>query len=129
LSSASRIDELWAPIIPVETRGSVWKWDGKELKQVQVRLGVSDGSFMELLSGDVNVNDEVVTSVILPASMRPAANPLLGPGNQPRPGGQNPGMGGMGGVGGMGGGGGGPAGGGGGGGGRGGGGGGGRGGN
>ena len=104
LSSASRIDELWAEIIPVETRGNVWKYNAAaapedRLKQVPVRMGVSDGSFMELLSGDLKVGDKVVTGVILPASMRPAANPLMGPGGA-RPGGQTmPGMGGMGGGG------------------------------
>ena len=72
LSSATRIDELWAEIIPVETRGNVWKYDPAappegRLKQIPVRMGVSDGSFMELLSGDVKVGDEVVTGVILPA--------------------------------------------------------------
>ena len=99
MSSASRIDELWAEIVPVETRGNVWKYDASappegRLKQVPVRMGVSDGTFMELLSGDVKVGDKLVTGVILPASMRPAANPLMGPGGGARPGGQTmPGMG------------------------------------
>jgi HlyD family secretion protein len=100
---ADKIDELWAPLVAVETRGSVWTWneEKKELKSTSLRLGVTDGTFTQLISGDVKVGDSVVTSVILPASMRPAAstNPLLQ--QQNRGGGMSgPGGGGAGGFGG-----------------------------
>ena len=100
--NASKIDELWAPIRKTDTPGSVWTWNEatKELKEYKIRLGVTDGNFTELVSGDLKVGDQLVTSVILPLSMRattPGANPLLG--------GQQRGMPGMGGPGGMGGGG------------------------
>jgi len=106
---ATKIDEMWAPIPQVDTTGNVWVYDEakKELNQKRLRLGVTDGTFTQLLSGDVKVGDQVLTSVILPASMRPAANtnPLMG-GQQNRGGMQMPGMGGGGGgMGGMGGGG------------------------
>jgi len=89
---ATKIDELWAPIRPQETSGNVWTLDEtkipKELNQHRLRLGVSDGTFTQIISGDLKVGDQVVTSVILPASMRPAANtnPLMG-GQQNRGGG------------------------------------------
>jgi hypothetical protein len=87
-----KIDDHWAPVQPTNTSGSVWTWNeaAKELKQHQLRLGVSDGTFTQLISGDVKPGDQLVTGVILPASMRAntAGNPLLG--NQP-----NRGMGGM----------------------------------
>jgi HlyD family secretion protein len=92
-AAGKSIDELWAPIPPHDIPGSVWKYDGKELTEVKLRLGVTDGQFTELKAvtqGDLKVGDEVITSVTLPLSMRPANsnnpnNPLLG--NQQRPGG------------------------------------------
>jgi HlyD family secretion protein len=102
---ADKIDELWASIPVVETNGNVWKLDEnktpKELTQLRLRLGISDGTFTQLISGDVKVGDQVLTSIILPASMRPQqnTNPLLQQQNRG-------GMGGMTGPGGMGGGGG-----------------------
>ncbi len=79
--NADKIDELWAPLATVGTTGTVWTWNEttKELKQIPVRLGVTDGTFTQLLSGAVNVGDQVITSVILPASMLPSStvNPLL----------------------------------------------------
>lgn len=109
-SDATKIDQLWAPIQRNETGGSVWKYDKekKSLTEVRLRLGVSDGQFTELISGEVAVGDKVVSSVTLPASQRPAnqqTNPF-GPQNQQRPpgmqmpgggGGGNPGGGGAGG--------------------------------
>jgi HlyD family secretion protein len=98
-SAGKTIDELWAPIIPHDNPGSVWKYDGKELTEVKIRLGVTDGNFSELkavTSGELKVGDQIVQSITLPASMRPANannpnNPLLG-GQQQR------GQGGMGGM-------------------------------
>jgi HlyD family secretion protein len=119
---ATKIDELWAEVQRTETRGSVWKWDEakKELTEIQVRMGVSDGSWNELLAvttagAELKVGDQLVTGVILPASMRQTApggqqsNPFANPGGQQRgmPGGGMPGGGGNPGGGGRGGGGGG----------------------
>jgi hypothetical protein len=79
------IDDHWAAVVKTNTPGSVWTWNeaAKELKQHQIRIGVSDGTFSELVSGDLKVGDQLVTGVILPASMRAntTGNPLLG--NQP----------------------------------------------
>jgi hypothetical protein len=86
---------MWAPIVKTTTRGNVWRWDEKTLTQVPLQLGVSDGSFVELISGDIKVGDEVVIGVVLPPSFRPTTtttNPLMGPQNQR--GGQRPGGGG-----------------------------------
>lgn len=117
---AGKIDELWAPVRPQESRATVYKWDEakKELTPINVRLGVSDGTWQQLLAvtggGELKVGDQLVTGVILPASMRqnstsqpgnPFANP--GGGGQRNPGMGMPGGGGGGGGGGRGGGGGG----------------------
>jgi HlyD family secretion protein len=90
--STDKIDDHWAPVVATNTSGSVWTWNEatKDLKQHNLRLGVSDGTFTQLISGDVKPGDQLVTGVILPASMRATTtgNPLLG-------GQQNRGMGGM----------------------------------
>jgi len=121
-SVGKSIDELWAPIPPHDNPGTVWKLEAKNcadvspcLNEYKLRLGVTDGNFTELKSGDLQVGDEIITSVTIPVSQRPANpnnanNPLLGgqqrgPGGMGGPGGGNPGGGGAGGRGGGGGGG------------------------
>lgn len=47
----------------VMTRGTVWVTDGRAApKSVSVRLGISDGSFTELLGGDLKEGDAVIIS-------------------------------------------------------------------
>jgi len=80
--SAETIDALFAPLPIVESRGRVWLFMNKELKPVNVRTGITDGTYTELLSGELQQNMEVVTGVIL-GSTRPTAtgpgtgNPLM----------------------------------------------------
>jgi len=89
---ANTIDELFAPLPKADARATVWRWDEgtREFTSVPVRVGVSDGSMTELLSGAVTVGDELVTGVILPMQ-KPAANgprnPLMGPQRGPGGGG------------------------------------------
>jgi hypothetical protein len=67
-----------------------------------VTYGVSDGSFSELVSGDLQQGQQLVTSVIVPQTAKPGqpsnANPFMGqqPGNRGM-GGMSPGGGGPGG--------------------------------
>jgi len=65
-TSATTIDALFAPIQPVETRGRAWLYINKQLKPVELRLGISDGTYTEVLNepGELQANTEVVTSVI-----------------------------------------------------------------
>jgi HlyD family secretion protein len=105
---ADRIDELWAPVVRTESRSQVYTWNEatKDLKMMQVRLGVTDGSFSELLGvtgGELKVGDQLVTGVVLPLSQqRPntTGNPFAPQGPQRMPGMGNPGGGGPGGGGG-----------------------------
>ena len=113
-ADADKIDELWAPIPRTQTRSQVYTWNepAKELKMVPVVLGVSDGTFSELISGELKVGDQIVSQVVLPLSqqktMSPSTNPFQQnqPGRMPgmtpggNPGGGNPGGGGRGGGGG-----------------------------
>ena len=76
---------------------------------IQVTLGVTDGSFSELVNGDLKVGDQLVSAVILPLSQQKAntntGNPFapnqgrpgmggMTPGGGPGGGGGNPGGGG-----------------------------------
>ena len=80
---ASTIDALFGPLPSTESTGRLWVYDGVELTAAQVRLGITDGSFTELLSGSVEVGAELVTGVITgnegPSQSRggPAANPFM----------------------------------------------------
>jgi HlyD family secretion protein len=84
-SGATTIDSLFAPLQAVETRGRAWLYEGKQLKSVNVRLGVSDGTFSELIDGDLKEGQEVVVNMLtgLEPVTRPGqpttGNPLMGP--------------------------------------------------
>jgi hypothetical protein len=84
-SGATTIDSLFAPLQTVETRGRAWLFEGKQLKSVNLRLGVSDGTFSELIDGDLKEGQEVVVNMLtgLEPVSRPGqpatGNPLMGP--------------------------------------------------
>ena len=97
-SSAQTIDALFAPLPTNNQRGRVWMLSGTEqapqLKMINVRTGVTDGQWAELIEGELTEGQEVVTGVILPnaAAQVPGTsggNPLMGPqrGGQPNRGG------------------------------------------
>jgi len=81
--SAQTIDALFAPLPPVETRGRVWLFVAKQLKPVNVRLGITDGTNTELLGEELQQNQEIVTGVTGIGSVRGTGgaggggNPLL----------------------------------------------------
>ena len=83
--NADKIDDLYEAMPSSVSPGQVWTWDEakKELKQTNIRLGITDGQFSELLNGDVQVGQQIVTGVVLPVSARPTNNnnnnPLMGP--------------------------------------------------
>ena len=89
-ASAHTIDALFAPLPNVETRGRAWLFMNHELKPVNLRLGISDGTNTELLSGELQQNMEVVTGVTGIGSTR-AQPGQGGSGNPLMPGGRGPG--------------------------------------
>ena len=104
-SGATTIDALFGPLPVVESRGRAWLYMDKKLKPINLRLGVSDGTFTEILSGEVQQGQEVVTSMITglepktaaPGGPNNANNPLMGPQRGgPGGGGRGPGGGGRG---------------------------------
>jgi HlyD family secretion protein len=67
-------------------RGTVWTYEGGALRPVEVTVGASDGSFTELVSGDIHEGTMLATRATLPGSSSgtttpPAStsNPLMGP--------------------------------------------------
>ncbi len=85
-TGATTIDSLFGPLPSVETRGQAWLYENKQLKQVRMRLGVSDGTNVEIIDSNPEVKEgsEIVTNVIIEtATTAPgqnnANNPLLGP--------------------------------------------------
>jgi HlyD family secretion protein len=85
-SGATTIDALFAPVPAPESRGRVWLWFDKQLKPVSIRYGVSDGTWSELIEGDLKEGQEVVTNITTGLEVRPPAgqgggsqNPLMGP--------------------------------------------------
>jgi hypothetical protein len=93
-TGALTIDALFAPLLPTESTGRVWLFINKELKLAGLRLGISDGTNTELLSGELQVGAELVTGV---TGMAVARTNVTGGGNpmMPRRGGP---MGGGGGI-------------------------------
>jgi multidrug efflux pump subunit AcrA (membrane-fusion protein) len=81
---AQTIDALFAPLPTVETRGRAWLFMNHELKPVNLRLGISDGTNTEVLSGELQPNMEVVTGVTGLGTTR--AQPGQGSGNPLMPG-------------------------------------------
>lgn len=73
--NADKIDELFAPIVKPTTRGQVWLYNEKaadpkdKLKQINVTLGLSDGTFSEIVQGEgLAPGVKVVTGVVPPPS-------------------------------------------------------------
>ena len=86
---AQTIDALFAPLQPVESRGRAWLFIDRQLKPVALRLGITDGSFTELLSEELQENMEVVTGV---TGLTPTRNmPTPGAGGNPLMPGRGPG--------------------------------------
>jgi hypothetical protein len=98
VQQAQTIDALFAPLPPVESRGRAWLFADGQLKPVTLRLGITDGTYTELLSEELQENMEVVTGV---TGLTPTRNmPTPGAsGNPLMPGRGGPGGGGRGGPG------------------------------
>ena len=102
-AQAQTIDALFAPLPPVMSRGRAWVFADGQLKIINLRLGISDGTNTELLSEELQEHAELVTGVtgLTPTRGAPAqggaANPLM-PGGRGGRGPGRPGGGGRGGF-------------------------------
>ena len=100
---ATTIDALFGPLPTVESRGRAWLYINRQLKSIDLRLGITDGTYTEILNDatELQPNTEVVVTFITPEqASRPAGqqnnqngNPLMpqqrgrGPGGPGGPGG------------------------------------------
>jgi HlyD family secretion protein len=97
---ADTIDALFGPLPTVESRGRAWLYVDKQLKLVNLRLGISDGTNTEVLNDTALVDgQDVVTNVITPEMMKNsttnnANNPLMPQRGRGGPGGPGGGRGG-----------------------------------
>ena len=102
-SGATTIDSLFGPLPVVETRGTAWLYVNNQLKMVRLRLGITDGTYTEVLNEEeLQPTMEVVTMMTTGLESRATPgqgggqNPLMGP-QRGGPGGRGPGGGGGGG--------------------------------
>jgi HlyD family secretion protein len=79
--AGSTIDVYFRPIQRPQSTGQVWVVRNGQLQSLQVQLGITDGTWTELVGGGLDEGEEVVNNVILPSiSHKPAAstnNPLM----------------------------------------------------
>jgi HlyD family secretion protein len=77
---AQTIDQLFGALPQTVTSGRAWVYAGGQLKSVQLRLGISDGTWTELLGEQLVDGQELVTNIVTPtmaaaAAGRPAGQP------------------------------------------------------
>lgn len=94
-AKTDKIDDLFSPLRQNLIPGQVYTWNEgtKELKRLNILVGITDGQQTEISGGGLKAGDEIVTSILVPVSLRSTGgSPLMG--NQPRgggPGGLTPG--------------------------------------
>ena len=66
--AGDKVDELFAPISRPVTSATVWTWDAATMKltPIAVELGTTDGQFSELVGGELQPGQQLLTSVVLP---------------------------------------------------------------
>jgi HlyD family secretion protein len=74
-SGATTIDSLFGPLPVTESRGRIWLYLAatKQLKPVSLRLGISDGTYTEVLDGELQPGQEIVSNVL--TGLEPAQRP------------------------------------------------------
>jgi HlyD family secretion protein len=70
---ATTIDALFGPLPVVDSTGRVWSQVDNQLTPLRVRLGITDGQATELIEGDLEQGDELVTAVNTGTETRPTA--------------------------------------------------------
>jgi HlyD family secretion protein len=84
--NATTIDALFGPITIPETRGRAWLYVDGKLQPVSLRLGVTDGTYTEVLNDTaLHEGQDVVTTIVVPNAAKPtgpastngSGNPLM----------------------------------------------------
>lgn len=79
----TEIDAMFAPIAPTVTSGQVWVYRDGQLTPIDVKVGMGDATWVQLISGDLQPGDQVVTAATMPVVARPGFSPLV-PANRSR---------------------------------------------
>ncbi len=82
MTSGNTIDHFFKPFPRPETSGTVWVMRNGQLEPVALRLGVTDGTWTELVGTALQPGNQVVTNVLLPPGLKhvtPTSNPLMPP--------------------------------------------------
>jgi hypothetical protein len=72
------IARLFAAIPAVATTGRIWIYVDHQLKPVTVRLGITDGTFTEVIGNDVPESTQIVTGITGLGTARPQAAAATG---------------------------------------------------
>jgi hypothetical protein len=86
-AAAQTIDQLFGPLPVTETQGRAWVYANGQIKSLRLRLGITDGTYTELLSGEIQPGQELVTAIITPAMAAATRSPLMPQGGMPGMGG------------------------------------------
>lgn len=71
---ATTIDALFGPLPRTESPGRVWTFTNNQLTPVRLRVGITDGQMSEVIEGELQDGQEVVTNIATGStSTRPAA--------------------------------------------------------
>ena len=89
-AGAETIDVLFAPLPTTESRGHAWLFMNRQLKAVDLRLGVSDGTNTELIGPELQDGTLFAIGVTGLGTTR-AVPTQTGSGNPLMPGGRGPG--------------------------------------
>ena len=71
---ARTIDALFGPLPPTVSTARVWLYDGQRISPADIRLGITDGSYSELLRGEVEAGTQLVTGITTPNDGQPRAS-------------------------------------------------------
>ena len=71
---ASTIDALFGPLPPTVSTARVWLYDGQRISPADIRLGITDGSYSELLRGEIEAGTQLVTGITTPGDGQPRAS-------------------------------------------------------
>jgi HlyD family secretion protein len=72
------IDGLFAPEPRPSADAQVWiLGDDDQLRSVPVKVGLTDGTRTQVLNGDLQPGERLVTNIVLPGETGPTSNPLM----------------------------------------------------
>jgi HlyD family secretion protein len=88
VGNAATIDALFAPVQIQESRARIWLRENGQLRAVNVRTGISDGTWTEIIANgeasELQAGTEVVTNILTgmesaqrPGQQGPGGNPLM----------------------------------------------------